>query len=131
MAYYVPNTQFRQIPVIPQHAVLLFVDAQNYNCSRKGALYQTHIGKGQHHVGCATTAVDATMISQGTTKRLPPLVRMVRPLGRAPPLPPLRALLYRMRASSTSMSASIRSSPCGGACSRRAVPLASRCAGPP
>ncbi len=52
MAYYAPNTLFRQIPVIPQHAVLLFIDVQNYNCSRKGALYQAHVVKGQQDVGC-------------------------------------------------------------------------------
>lgn len=50
MAFFSPQTQFREIAVVPQHTVLLFVDVQNFNCHRGGTLYKTYQGQGKTKV---------------------------------------------------------------------------------
>jgi nicotinamidase-related amidase len=51
MAFFSPQTQFREIAIVPQHTVLLFVDVQNYNCHRGGMLFKTLTSQGQQNVG--------------------------------------------------------------------------------
>ncbi|GAB4813166.1 hypothetical protein N2152v2_000212 [Parachlorella kessleri] len=41
MAYYRPDPARRQVPLQPQQAALLFIDVQNYNCSKQGAIYRS------------------------------------------------------------------------------------------
>ena len=41
MAYYRPDPTTRQVPLQPQQAALLFIDVQNYNCSKQGAIYRS------------------------------------------------------------------------------------------
>eukprot|EP01025_Chloroclados_australasicus_P001864 TRINITY_DN10447_c0_g2_i1.p1 TRINITY_DN10447_c0_g2~~TRINITY_DN10447_c0_g2_i1.p1 ORF type:complete len:235 (-),score=5.41 TRINITY_DN10447_c0_g2_i1:245-949(-) len=38
-AQFNPQTELRQVTVIPQETVLLFIDLQNYNCHREGSLF--------------------------------------------------------------------------------------------
>ncbi len=46
MAYYRPQSELRQVPITdPKRAALLFIDVQNYNCSRDGAIYKAAEGK--------------------------------------------------------------------------------------
>ena len=40
MAFYRPDTAPRQAALVPAAAALLFIDVQNYNCSKKGAIFQ-------------------------------------------------------------------------------------------
>ncbi len=41
MAYYRPATTGRQAPLVPAASALLFIDVQNYNCHRDGAIYRS------------------------------------------------------------------------------------------
>lgn len=50
MAYFLPQTHFRETAIVPQHTVLLFIDVQNYNCHRAGALYKAHVNQGKQNV---------------------------------------------------------------------------------
>lgn len=50
MAYYRPQTSRRQAELQPRQAALLFIDVQNYNCSKQGALYQA-LTEEQRQVG--------------------------------------------------------------------------------
>ena len=38
-AYYHPNPQHRQIVLEPTTSAICFIDTQNYNCSKDGAIY--------------------------------------------------------------------------------------------
>lgn len=55
MAFFNPQTQFREIALVPQHTVLLFVDIQNYNCHRGGTLYKTLIAQGKQNVSVCSS----------------------------------------------------------------------------
>ena len=50
MAYYEPNVQLRESPVVPASTAVLFIDCQNYNCHREGAIYR-HYSAEQKEVG--------------------------------------------------------------------------------
>ena len=39
VAYYRPQREQRQAVLVPGQSALLFVDVQNYNCSKQGAMY--------------------------------------------------------------------------------------------
>lgn len=47
MAYYWPQAEGRQAALDPAAAALLFIDVQNYNCSRQGAIYRSLAPKQQ------------------------------------------------------------------------------------
>lgn len=40
MAYYRPQTELRQAGIIKGHAAIIFIDVQNYNCSKLGGIYK-------------------------------------------------------------------------------------------
>lgn len=42
-AYYRPQVDGRQAPVNPQHTAICFIDTQNYNCSKNGAIYKSYL----------------------------------------------------------------------------------------
>lgn len=39
MSYYRPETHRRQAVLVPSQSALLFIDVQNYNCNKQGAIY--------------------------------------------------------------------------------------------
>lgn len=41
MAFYLPESSRRQAAVEPASAAILFIDVQNYNCSKSGAIYRS------------------------------------------------------------------------------------------
>lgn len=41
-AYYLPNPALREVPVVIGSTALLFIDTQNYNCHRQGAIYRQY-----------------------------------------------------------------------------------------
>lgn len=40
-AFYRPEAHRRQAALEPHQAALLFIDVQNYNCSKRGAIFQS------------------------------------------------------------------------------------------
>ncbi len=49
-AYFRPQAHQREVPLVPRDSVLLFVDVQNYNCSRDGAV---HAGSSSQVCACS------------------------------------------------------------------------------
>ncbi|KAG2482014.1 hypothetical protein HYH03_019038 [Edaphochlamys debaryana] len=46
MAYYRPQKHLREVPITdPKSAAVLFIDTQNFNCHRDGAIYKTDDGE--------------------------------------------------------------------------------------
>ncbi len=51
-AYFRPQAHRREAPLVPRDSVLLFIDVQNYNCSRNGAV---HAASGSQVCACPST----------------------------------------------------------------------------
>ena len=57
MAFYRPDTAQRQAALVPTTAALLFIDVQNYNCHRQGAIFQGLSEEAQQVGGCEIGSV--------------------------------------------------------------------------
>lgn len=42
MAVYQPQRLLREVAVDPRQAAVLFIDVQNFNCDKRGAMYRSY-----------------------------------------------------------------------------------------
>lgn len=106
MAFYRPDTAQRQAALVPATAAMLFIDVQNYNCHRQGAIFQGLSEEAQQVGGCEIGSV---------------LCLSAVWLSGRPSTHPWRCRLpCRARARATFSSGWSSASRCGPACSRPA-----------
>jgi hypothetical protein len=62
-AYYQPQPMLREVAIDPAQSVVLFVDIQNYNCHRDGAMYHAY-NKAEIEVGAETMHACMVMVER-------------------------------------------------------------------